>query len=141
MNLYPKVCNICGGDVIYTSNARIYGREYGSGKCYLCTNCGAFVGTHRPRPKEAMGILANAEMRELRKQCHDLFDTFWKGKKHALDKRGKCYAWLAGELNIPVEEWHFGYFDKDQLERALVILKERKGNEYKEPSRAYTSIR
>ena len=45
---YPTVCNLCGGKVIYTSNARIYGKEYGSGKCYLCTNCGAYVGTHKP---------------------------------------------------------------------------------------------
>ena len=26
---YPTVCNLCGGKVIYTSNARIYGKEYG----------------------------------------------------------------------------------------------------------------
>lgn len=128
MNFYPKVCNICGGDVIYTTNARIYGKQYGSGYCYLCTRCGAFVGTHRPRPKEAMGILANAEMRELRKQCHDLFDTLWKGKKHALDKRGRCYAWLAEAMDVPLEDCHFGYFDKAQLERALIILRERIAN-------------
>ena len=60
---YPTVCNLCGGKVIYTSNARIYGKEYGSGKCYLCTNCGAYVGTHKPRPREALGLLADAKMR------------------------------------------------------------------------------
>ena len=47
--LYPKTCNICGGEVIYTTNDKIYGKRYGSGYCYLCTNCGAYVGTHRPR--------------------------------------------------------------------------------------------
>ena len=37
INTQPEVCNLCGGKVIYTSNARVYhGREYGSGYCYLC---------------------------------------------------------------------------------------------------------
>lgn len=78
---YPKVCNICGGKVIYTSNADIYGKEYGSGKCYLCTSCRAFVGTHKPRPREALGILADANMRKGKVMCHEIFDTKWKGKK------------------------------------------------------------
>lgn len=30
--MHPNVCNICGGNVIYTDNANIYGRPYGSGK-------------------------------------------------------------------------------------------------------------
>lgn len=55
INLYPEVCNLCGGKVIYTDNKNIYhGKSYGSGKCYICTNCGAYVGTHKPRPKEAI---------------------------------------------------------------------------------------
>lgn len=131
IDIHPKICNICGGDVIYTTNARIYGKQYGSGYCYLCTRCGAFVGTHRPRPKEAMGILANAEMRELRKQCHDLFDALWQGRKHPVVKRKKAYVWLADKMGICAGDCHFGYFDKDQLEIALELLKERKINEHK----------
>ena len=73
--LYPTKCNLCGGDVVYISNARIYGREYGSGRCYYCTSCKAYVGTHKPRPREAFGILANAEMRNMKKKCHKLFDS------------------------------------------------------------------
>lgn len=53
MELKPKICNICNGKVIFTSNSLIYGREYGSGKMYYCTECGAYVGTHIPRPEEA----------------------------------------------------------------------------------------
>ncbi len=61
---YPKTCNLCGGTVIFTSNAVIYGQEYGSGRCYLCTKCGAFVGTHKPWSREAMGLLADERMRK-----------------------------------------------------------------------------
>lgn len=74
VDLYPTKCNLCGGKVIYTSNATIYGREYGSGYCYLCTCCGAYVGTNKVYPKTALGILANPEMRELKMQAHALFD-------------------------------------------------------------------
>ena len=47
IDLYPKVCNLCGGPVEYVSNAMIYGRQYGSGFCYRCQSCGAYVGTHK----------------------------------------------------------------------------------------------
>lgn len=76
MDLHPKICNICGGKVIYVTNDRIYGKKYGSGYCYLCQNCGAYVGTHKPRPKEALGLLANRFMRETKMKCHEIFDGF-----------------------------------------------------------------
>lgn len=112
--------------MVYISNSKIYGREYGSGKCYYCTNCGAYVGTHKPRPKEALGILGNAEMREMKMKCHDLFDRQWKNEKTQAKRRiarKKAYADLAVSLNIPVEECHFGYFDMDMLHKAYGILK------------------
>lgn len=74
INTQPEVCNLCGGKVIYTSNARVYhGREYGSGYCYLCLACGAYVGTHKPHPKEALGLLADERMRKGKIMCHALF--------------------------------------------------------------------
>lgn len=120
---YPKWCNICGGKVIYTSNAKVYhGKEYGSGKCYLCTECGAYVGTHEPRPKEALGLLANERMRKAKMACHDIFDSKWKGKNQARKKRNEMYAWLADKLGIKVEDCHFGHFDMDMLIKAYYIL-------------------
>jgi len=129
IELYPTKCNICGGKVEYTSNAKIYGRQYGSGYCYLCKECGAFVGTHKPRPRQAMGILADAKMRDLRMQCHELFDSIWRNNKHPVAKRRKTYAWLAEKLDIPVYECHFGYMDRDMLNKALNILKADKEQE------------
>lgn len=121
-NLYPRVCNLCGGKVEYTFNAEIYGKEYGSGYCYLCRSCGAYVGTHKPRPREALGILADANMRKGKKMCHEIFDSKWKGKPKARKKRADMYAWLARKLGIPLEECHFGYFDLLTLRRAYRIL-------------------
>ncbi len=121
---HPTVCNICGGKVSYVSNARVYGSRYGSGWCYLCESCGAYVGTHGPRPREAMGILADKRMRRLKMECHELFDRTWETNA----ERRERYARLANRLGIPVAECHFGYFDAPMLERALAILKEE-GND------------
>lgn len=119
INLQPTVCNLCGGKVEYISNGEIYGRKYGSGFCYHCKECGAYVGTHKNRPHIALGILADAELRELKKQCHDIFDRQWKSGKI---KRKKAYENLAEKLEIPVAECHFGWFDKPMLKKAIEIL-------------------
>ena len=124
IDLHPRRCNICGGEVIFTSNAKIYGREYGSGKCYLCTRCGAYVGTHEPRPTEALGILADEKMRALKMEAHDLFDQLWLNKKDRRSARQQAYAWLADQMGISREMCHFGYFDNAQLKTAISILKE-----------------
>lgn len=125
IDLKPIKCNICGGTVIFTSNSRLYGREYGSGKMYYCTQCGAYVGTHKPRPEEALGILGNKEMRDMKMRCHALFDTKWKNeptsrKRHVARKN--AYRWLADKLEIPVDDCHFGYFNMDTLNKAYKIL-------------------
>lgn len=126
--LRPTVCNICGGKVIFTSNSTVYGKEYGSGKCYLCTNCHALVGTHKPWPDIALGILANKPMREGKKYCHALFDPLWqkqKGDKTA--KRNALYRWLTKEMGLPEDMGHFGYFNIAQLRQAYHILKKVEG--------------
>lgn len=125
ININPSECNLCGGNVIFASNSVIYGKEYGSGKCYICTKCGAYVGTHKPRPKEALGLLANKEMRDLKMKCHELFDMKWKDKPTQKEKhiaRKKAYSELANEMDVSVDECHFGYFDMDMLNKAYKIL-------------------
>lgn len=123
IDLYPKKCNLCSGKVVFISNAVVYhGKEYGSGRCYLCQQCGAYTGTHKPRPREALGLLANDRMRKGKIMCHDIFDSKWRGKPKARKKRADLYKWLANELSIPVEECHFGWFDIDTLLKAYRIL-------------------
>ena len=126
IDIHPTKCNLCGGNVIFTSNSVIYhGREYGSGKCYLCKSCGAYTGTHKPHPTEALGLLANKEMRKMKMKCHDIFDECWKNeptskKRHFARKR--AYKDLAEKLNISEKECHFGWFDMEMLNKAYEIL-------------------
>ncbi len=124
IDLYPTSCNLCQGEVVYTSNSVIYyGKEFGSGKCYLCKNCGAYTGTHKPRPHEELGLLTNERMRKGKIMCHEIFDTMWKGKPNERKLRIALYKWLAKQLEIPSSECHFGWFDLEMLIAAYRILK------------------
>lgn len=125
IDLHPTTCNLCKGPVIFTSNRIVYGKEYGSGKCYYCTSCHAYVGTHKPRPKEALGLLANPEMRKMKMQCHERFDAFWKQEPSSRKRhiaRHNAYRKLADAMGIPLAECHFGYFNLDELQKAYQIL-------------------
>ena len=119
IDLHPTICNLCHGKVNLIPNKTIYGKSYGSGLCYACKKCGAYVGTHKPRPTEAMGILANEEMRKLKMECHNIFDRLWTTQN---ERRG-CYHKLANKMGIPLSECHFGYFNTKQLRAALQILR------------------
>ncbi|MTI49441.1 MAG: hypothetical protein FH761_16535 [Firmicutes bacterium] len=114
----PKKCIYCGSKVKLVSNSKIYGREYGNGKCYLCEGCKAYVGVH-PDLKTPLGRLANKELRELKIKAHSLFDPHWKDGNI---KRHQAYKELAEKLEIPRNECHFGWFDKDMLLKAIKIL-------------------
>lgn len=114
----PTKCDYCGNDVVLTSNAEIYGKVYGNGKCYLCRGCRASVGVHYDL-KTPLGRLANNELKKLKKQAHDLFDVYWK---NGLISRQNCYTKLAEKLNISLKECHFGWFDKAELLKAIEIL-------------------
>lgn len=117
----PKICPYCGHDVILTSNKELYGREYGNGKCYLCINCKASVGTHDGKAYRPLGILATQEMKALKKCCHDLFDPIWKSKKTS---RGHLYGVLAEQLKMDKSDCHFGHFNTEKLLNAIRIMSE-----------------
>lgn len=122
VDLHPTICNLCGGRVIYATNDIVYGKRYGSGYCYYCTECKSYVGTHNSRPKEALGLLANDIMRKGKIACHEIFDSKWKGQLKEKKKRRDLYRWLSKQLDIPLEQCHFGYFDLDMLRKAYRIL-------------------
>lgn len=121
VDLQPTKCNICGGVVKFVSNTRVYrGRQYGNGVCYLCMDCGAYVGTHKHTPHLALGILSDRQMRAKKIKCHELFDKHWRCGSVS---RSKMYDWLAKELKIDRKDCHFGYFDMRMLSRAYNLLK------------------
>ena len=117
--LQPTHCNLGGGRVHLVSNGVIYGKEYGSGKVYLCEQCESYVGTHKNSPLDAMGLLSNKQMRLLKQECHRIFDEQWSTRS----ERTNLYRWLSVQMGISTEMCHFGWFDEDELKKALNILR------------------
>ncbi len=117
----PKICRYCGNEVVFTSNAEIYGREYGNGKCYLCRRCRAFVGVHTGTIIP-LGTLANDELRNARKQAHNEFDKLWKGPTRRMT-RYNAYGWLSKEMNLKRKDTHIALFEVEQCKKVVELLK------------------
>jgi len=115
---HPKICNVCGGRVVATTNDKIYGHKYGNGKCFLCTKCGRYVGCHDNG--NALGVLSGKAEKRLKMTCHDRFDKVWRSKKM---KRSQEYKRLAEVLGIDQSLCHFGYFQEADLCEAAEAMK------------------
>ena len=122
----PEVCEYCGGKVIFTDSAALYGKSYGM--VYLCTNCNASVGVHRGTNKP-LGTLANTVLKLKRKEAHRTFDAIWTEavcRKTKEISRTEAYAWLAGQMGLPVHRTHIAYFNVEQCDRVIRLCEERK---------------
>jgi hypothetical protein len=113
-----SICPYCGGTTIYTDSKVIYGKSYGM--IYLCRSCKAYVGVHRGT-NISLGRLANAELRELKKQTHSFFDKIWKYK---LMSRHEAYQWLCDSMKIPKDETHVGMFSEERCKEAIRLCKQ-----------------
>ncbi len=99
------------------SSKEFYGTDYGT-NLYVCLPCDARVGTHR-NSKTPLGTLANAALRDLRMQCHKIFDRKWKCGKMS---RKKAYKWLQKAMGLSEEKAHIGMFNENQCKKLLQIL-------------------
>lgn len=101
-----KICPYCGKETAFVDSSIVYGKSYGM--IYICLPCKAYVGVHKGTDT-ALGRLANAELRELKKQAHLYFDQVWKTGQM---ERNKAYTWLSQTLNIERDKTHIGMFDE-----------------------------
>lgn len=111
-------CPYCGCLTNYVDSSCIYGKSYGM--IYLCRPCNAYVGVHRGT-NIALGRLANAELRGLKKDTHAFFDLIWKNGDM---KRVEAYKWLSEYLRIPLDFTHIGMFDEERCRAAIVASKQ-----------------
>ena len=120
----PTVCRYCGNPVVLTSNAEIYGKEYGNGKCFLCRKCKAYVGVHT-ETLTPLGTLANDELRKWRHKAHNEFDKLWKGKTRKMT-RYNAYGWLSKQMNLRRDETHIALFEIEQCKQVIDICQKQK---------------
>lgn len=86
---------------------------------YICKPCDAIVGVHKGTDN-ALGRLANRELRSLKKEAHANFDPIWKTKK--MD-RSQAYKWLSQQLELPPQYTHIGMFSEKTCKRVITICK------------------
>lgn len=111
----------CGSSAHLDTNAKIYGKEYGNGKVWLCDNwpeCDGRVGTHPD--SSPLGTIVDRETQKLRRQIHSIIDPLWQQQDISRKKaRGSVYAWLQKLMNMSSKECHVGMFNKEQCIEAL----------------------
>lgn len=127
-----KVCPYCGKPTEFVDSSVIYGRSYGM--IYLCRDCRTYVGVHKGTD-QALGCLANAELRKAKKEAHFYFDQIaktnlinkiWKKYIPNTSNRNKAYLWLS------IQVCHIGMFDVENCKRVVELCKpiiEEYGNE------------
>lgn len=103
-----QYCPYCNGTASVKDSAIIYGRSYGN--ALICDNyplCKSYATVyHEGR------YMADAELRKLRKSCHDdYFDPLWKQQGY---KRNRLYRRLREFLGVSKDEAHFGKMNKSQ---------------------------
>ena len=121
-----NICQYCQSPAILVKGNSIYPSLHYLHKKYfwLCRPCDAWVGCH-PGSSKPLGQLANSELRKARQSAHAAFDPMWRGKSM---KRKASYEWLAGHLDISVDECHIGSFGIARC-RLVVAICQPKCNE------------
>lgn len=119
-----KICPYCTNKTAYVNSKEVYGKDYGM--IYLCAPCYAWVGVHKGTDN-ALGRLANSELRVWRKAAHGLFDQLWEAKiLQGFSKtkaRKSAYKWLGSQLGIKAGDTHISWFDVDMCKKVVDICK------------------
>lgn len=108
-----KICPYCKNETEYVDSSVIYGKSYGM--IYLCKKCDAYCGVHKGTDK-ALGRIANAELRQWKKEAHKYFDIIWK-ENH--EKRHNAYKYLSEHLGLPIEYTHIGMFSVETCKKVV----------------------
>lgn len=110
-------CPYCGKKAKWCENKAVYGRNFGeSYMIYLCKPCNAYVGCHK-NTRNALGSMANAHLRLLRRKCHLLIDPYWRNKQRS---RKEIYALISEWYG---DEFHVGWLREKDCEFVLKNLK------------------
>lgn len=126
------VCPYCEAPaVLQLTSAHLYnGRDFGP--VWECAPCNAWVGCHKNSSRHApLGVPANREVRDLRKEAHALFDPLWLSamQVRGLSKskaRAAAYAWLGERMGRTTGHCHISWMQADELRQAIAILTEVK---------------
>lgn len=111
-------CPYCGESAILLPRGEV-DADNPRGKVWACLPCDAWVPTHyNSLENKPMGRLANAELRETKREALEAFTSLWRAWE--IDRR-TAYAWLAHHMGLSMSECDFGKFDMKQSLQAYEI--------------------
>ncbi|WP_213308271.1 zinc-finger-containing protein [Paraburkholderia sacchari] len=121
-----KTCRYCQNPARLVHPGAV-GYPYRSdfGPVWICVPCEAWVGCHKGTTN-ALGGLANAELRDWKMKAHAAFDPLWQAKiRRDGCSRSKArragYRWLSEQLGIPPEKTHIGYMSVEECQRVVQV--------------------
>ncbi len=102
-------CDYCGQSADISSTPR--------GPIWLCVPCDAWVPIYPQSPTaKPMGRLANAELREAKRQFHQAMHPIVN-----MSSRRRAYEWLAKAMGLTAHECDGHRFDLDQARKATQL--------------------
>lgn len=113
-------CCGCEKDVTarLTSGKQVYSHlpELAELNFWQCPSCENFVGCHKHKPKQPLGVIATPEIKQVRMQIHRLIDPLWQGGRFS---RSEIYHAISDFLGI--NEYHTA--NVVSVEQAQQIIK------------------
>ena len=103
-------CPKCHSKALLRPASVVYGNKADpNAKVYVCATypaCDSYVNAHR-HTNHPMGTLADAVLRQKRRETHLELDRLWK---NGLMSRAEAYRLIQFYLGVPSEDAHIGKF-------------------------------
>lgn len=81
-------------------------------------NLDHYVGRY-DRSGRSLGIIADAQLRKMKKEGHANFDPLWNSESKIFNSRREAYQWLSIKMDLPTERTHFGMFNEELCSKAI----------------------
>ena len=119
-------CDYCGKSAKLVKSSEVYGPGRDYGWMWLCRPCQAWVGCH-PGTKNALGRVADAELRQAKMAAHAAFDPLWRDHPDPPwgrpGHRKSAYTWLADQLNLSPRHCHIGMMNAGTCRRVVDVCR------------------
>jgi hypothetical protein len=107
-------CPYCKKPIKAVDSSVIYGEGATYGVMYVCSDYPQ-CDSYSSNPKS----LVDYELRELRKDCHRLFDASWKSGEFTRRNR---YNWLSRHMKLSRDRAHIAMFRVEECKKLLTLI-------------------
>lgn len=120
--LTGKICPYCKCETKIVTDKVIYGHKSNYNKYFIqcIQNSEHYVGTFSNG--KSLGRLADAELRKLKRNGHEVFDKLWQGVEATFNSRDHAYAWLSRKMRLSMDLTHFAMFNNEQCIQSIQIV-------------------